>query len=144
VSNAAAESKLTPSIATTSQISWLALTLTPGLGPTRARRLVDFFGSIEAVFNASLTELEAAGLPVGAAQSLGTGKSVELAHDEIAKATAAGIACVTLMTPPIHPVSVRSTIPRWCFTFVAMFCALATGDCGDRHTSPNALRHRHG
>lgn len=96
MSNAAAESKLTPSIATTSQISWLALTLTPGLGPTRARRLVDFFGSIEAVFNASLTELEAAGLPVGAAQSLGTGKSVELAHDEIAKATAAGIACVTL------------------------------------------------
>src|SRR5437870_3333192 len=73
------------------QLVWLALTLTPGLGPTRGKRVVEFFGSIDAVFNASLTELEAAGLPAAAAQSLGTGRSMELAHDEIAKASAAGI-----------------------------------------------------
>ena len=79
-----------------SQIAWVALTLTPGLGPTRAKRLVDFFGGAEAVLNASLTELEAAGLPAQAAQSLGTGRSVELAHDEIAKAGAAGIKLVAL------------------------------------------------
>lgn len=78
------------------QISWLALTLTPGLGPTRARRLVEFLGSVGAVFNATLTELEAAWLPAAAAQSLGTGRSVELAHDEIAKAAAAGIELLTL------------------------------------------------
>ncbi|HEY8671288.1 MAG TPA: DNA-processing protein DprA [Terriglobales bacterium] len=81
-------------VANSNQVSWLALTLTPGLGPTRARRLVDFLGGIDAVFNASLTELEAAGLPAHSAQSLGTGKSVELAHDELAKATAAGIQLV--------------------------------------------------
>src|SRR5439155_23904900 len=40
------------------QILWVALTLTPGLGPTRARHLVGFFGSVEGVFNASLTELD--------------------------------------------------------------------------------------
>jgi len=80
----------------TSQIAWLALTLTPGLGPTRARRLVEFFGSVEGVLNASLTELEAAGLPAAAAQSLGTGKSIELAHDEVAKAAAAEIGLVAL------------------------------------------------
>ena len=79
-----------------SQIAWVALTLTPGLGPTRAKRLVDFFGGAEAVLNASLTELEAAGLPAQAAQSLGTGRSVELAHDELAKAAAAGIRVVAL------------------------------------------------
>ena len=45
--------------ASSSQISWLALTLTPGLGPTRAKRVVDFFGNVESVFNASLTQLEA-------------------------------------------------------------------------------------
>ncbi len=94
--NTAADPQFPVAAATSSQISWLALTLTPGLGPTRAKRLVEFFGSVEAVFNASLTELEAAGLPATAAQSLGTGKSVELAHDEIAKALAAGIECVTL------------------------------------------------
>jgi len=80
----------------TSQIAWLALTLTPGLGPTRARRLVEFFGSVEGVLNASLTELEAAGLPAAAAQSLGTGRSIELAHDEVAKAAAAEISLVAL------------------------------------------------
>jgi DNA processing protein len=96
MSNVAAEVRPQSSTANSSQISWLALTLTPGLGPTRAKRLVEFFGSVEAVFNASLTELEAAGLPAMAAQSLGTGRSVELAHDELAKVTAAGIACVAL------------------------------------------------
>ena len=106
MSNATAESRPVPPAATTTQISWLALTLTPGLGPTRAKRLVEFFGSVEAVFNASLTELEAAGLPTAAAQSLGTGKSVELAQDEIAKATAAGIQCVTL-DDPAYPARLR-------------------------------------
>ncbi len=85
--------------ASSSQISWLALTLTPGLGPTRAKRLVEFFGNIESVLNASLTELEAAGLPVQSAQSLGTGHSVELAHDEAAKAAAAGVHLIALDDP---------------------------------------------
>jgi DNA processing protein len=70
------------------QIVWLALTLTPGLGPTRSRRLVEFFGSVESVLKATLTELEAAGLPAQAGQALGTGRSDELAHDELAKASA--------------------------------------------------------
>ena len=78
------------------QIAWLALTLTPGLGPTRAKRLVDFFGGVERVFSVSLTELEAAGLPAQAAQSLGTGHSIELAHDEIARAAGAGTKLLTL------------------------------------------------
>lgn len=65
---------------------WLALTLTPGLGPTKARHLVEHFGSVQAVFRASLTELEAAGIPAVAAQSLGTGRSLELANDELAHA----------------------------------------------------------
>ena len=89
-----------------SQIAWVALTLTPGLGPTRAKRLVDFFGSVDGVFQASLTELEAAGLPAAAAQALGTGKSIELAHDELAKATAAAIKIVSLDDPE-YPARLR-------------------------------------
>ena len=104
--NTAADPQVPVAAATSSQISWLALTLTPGLGPTRAKRLVEFFGSVEAVFNASLTELEAAGLPATAAQSLGTGKSVELAHDEIAKAPSAGIGRITL-DDPAYPARLR-------------------------------------
>ena len=78
------------------QILWLALTLTPGLGPTRSRRLVEFLGGVEEVFKATLTELEAAGLPVAAAQALATGRSIESAQDELAKAAAAGIQTVSL------------------------------------------------
>jgi len=78
------------------ELYWLALTLTPGLGPTRSKRLVDFFGSVESIFNASLTELEAAGLPVQAAQAIGTGRAMELAHDEAAKVAAAEIQIISM------------------------------------------------
>ncbi|MGZ4824837.1 MAG: hypothetical protein ACXVZT_09470 [Terriglobales bacterium] len=49
----------TTKTATTSthHLQWLALALTPSLGPGRCRRLVENFGSTAAVFNASLTEL---------------------------------------------------------------------------------------
>jgi hypothetical protein len=60
---AVSDVKASTTNASSTQIWWLALTLTPVLGPTRAKRLVEFFGSIDKVFEASLTELEAAGLP---------------------------------------------------------------------------------
>jgi DNA processing protein len=80
-------------------LHWLALGLTPGLGPTRVRHLVDHFGNVAAIFRASLTELEAAGLLAVSAQSLGTGKSLELAQEELGKARAAGVQIVTLDDP---------------------------------------------
>jgi DNA processing protein len=85
-----------PDSAAAHNLEWLALSLTPGLGPTRSRRLVEHFGGVEALFLASLTELEAAGIPAAAAQSLGTGRSLELAHDEMAKATGAGVLVLTI------------------------------------------------
>ena len=69
---------------------WIALGLTPGLGPTRSRRLVDHFEGVENVFRASLTELEACGLQAVSAQSIGTGKSMEMAQEEMIRATSAG------------------------------------------------------
>ena len=72
-------------------IYWLALSLTPGLGPTRGRKLVERFGNVQEIFQASLTELEAENLQAQSAQHIALGKSLELAHDETAKAVAAGI-----------------------------------------------------
>ncbi|HET9838888.1 MAG TPA: DNA-processing protein DprA [Candidatus Angelobacter sp.] len=72
-------------------IYWLALSLTPGLGPTRGRKLVERFGNVQEIFQASLTELEAENLQAQSAQHIALGKSLELAHDEVAKAIAAGI-----------------------------------------------------
>jgi DNA processing protein len=78
------------------QRQWLALSLTPQLGPTRGRRLVEHFGDIERVFRASLTELEASGIPAASAQSVALGKSYELAEDEIVKTTDAGAKIVAI------------------------------------------------
>jgi len=89
------------SVCKTSETSmqWLALALTPGLGPTKARRVIEFFGSVQALFRASLTELEAAGLRAISAQSLGTGRSLELAQDELGKAASVDARIVALDDP---------------------------------------------
>lgn len=77
-------------------LEWVALSLTPGLGPTRSRKLVQHFGSAEAVFRASLTELESTGIKAVSAQSLANGKSAELAREELARAAEAGVAILSM------------------------------------------------
>ena len=47
----------------TRTLQWLALSLTPGIGAGRGRKLVELFDGIDRVFRARLTELEGAGLP---------------------------------------------------------------------------------
>ncbi|MGA9544610.1 MAG: DNA-processing protein DprA [Candidatus Sulfotelmatobacter sp.] len=80
-------------------LEWLAISLTPGLGPTKARKLVEHFGSADAVFHASLTELESTGMQAVSAQSIATGKSAELAREEVARAAAAGVTVVSVEDP---------------------------------------------
>jgi len=87
----------------THRLEWVALSLTPGLGPTRSRKLVEHFGSAEAIFRAPLTELEGTGMQAVSAQSIATGKSAELAREEIARAAAAGIAIVSMDDPSYPP-----------------------------------------
>jgi len=78
---------------------WLALALTAGLGPTRIGKLIEHFGTAECVFNASLTELEATGMRAVSAQSIATGKSLELAQQECGKAAEAGARIISLSDP---------------------------------------------
>ena len=80
-------------------LEWLALALTPGLGPTRVKKLVEFFGDAKRVMQASLTELEATGMPAVSAQSIATGKSLELAHQEVMKASESGAQVIALDAP---------------------------------------------
>jgi DNA processing protein len=84
-------------------LEWLALSLTQGLGPTKARKLSLRFSGPEGVFRASLTELEGAGIQAVSAQSIATGKSAELAREEIAKAAAAQITVVSMEDPAYPP-----------------------------------------
>ncbi len=84
-------------------LQWLALALTPGLGPTKGRRLVELLGGVQNIFKASLTELEATGIQAVSAQSLGTGRSMELAHDELARTVTAGAGVLSLEDPAYPP-----------------------------------------
>jgi DNA processing protein len=84
-------------------IYWLALALTAGLGPSRIRKLVEHIGSAEKVFQASLTELEAAGIRAVSAQAIATGKSLELAHDQLAKAAESKAKIISLSDPEYPP-----------------------------------------
>src|SRR5712692_1503477 len=77
-------------------LHWLALALTPGLGRTRTRKLAQHFGGIENVFRASLTELEAAGLQAHAASSSVITCALEMAQEELIRATTAGAQVITL------------------------------------------------
>jgi len=78
---------------------WLALALTPGLGPTRIKKLIEHYGTAERVFQASLTELEATGIRAVSAQSIATGKSLELAQQECVKAVEARARIISLSDP---------------------------------------------
>ncbi len=75
----------------------LALSCTPQLGPTRVRRLFERIPLVEDIFRASLTELEATGLPAVSAQSIALGNSLRLADEELKKlAKAPGVSLVAM------------------------------------------------
>jgi len=92
--------------ATSHLTEWLALSLTPSLGPTRSRKLVEHFGSADAVFRASLTELEGAGIQAVSAQALATGKSIELAQEEMARAASSDVTIVAF-DDPFYPTRLK-------------------------------------
>jgi DNA processing protein len=86
-----------------SALRWVALSLTPSLGASRCRRLVEHFETVENVFRASLTELEAVGLPAEAAQAIALGKSLEQANDALARAAAVNARVIPLSAADYPP-----------------------------------------
>ncbi len=125
--------------ATTHLPEWVALTLTPGLGPTKARKLVEHFGSPENVFSAALTPLEEACIQAISAQSIGTGRSAELAREEIARASAAGVSLVSI-EDPAYPRQFREIYDPPLVLYVRgnveALCKPGIAVVGTRHASP--------
>lgn len=73
------------------RFGWLALALTPEMGPRRtAKAVAELGGDAARVFEASLTELEAAGLPAKAAQFVADGRAARAAEDEARRIADAG------------------------------------------------------
>ncbi|MDE3104747.1 MAG: DNA-processing protein DprA [Acidobacteriota bacterium] len=76
-------------------LGWLALALTPGMGPTRIWRAVERLGGAARALSASLTELEGSGMPARSAQYLFDGKAREAAEGEQRRVLEAGGHLVT-------------------------------------------------
>ena len=72
------------------RLGWMALMLTPEMGPTRIGRAMERLGAAERVFEASLTELESAGMPAKAAQFVFEGRARAAAEDEAKRVAEAG------------------------------------------------------
>jgi DNA processing protein len=82
---------------------WLALAMTPQLGPGRARKLAIRFGGVENAMHASLTALEGAGLHAASAQAIFNGHSLAAAEEELVRAAAAGAQVVAYDDPQYPP-----------------------------------------
>jgi DNA processing protein len=67
-----------------SSLSWLALSLTPGLASRLSARLLRRFDSPDGVFRASLAELEACNLPASVAQAVFKKEALKRAEKELA------------------------------------------------------------
>ena len=80
-------------------LGWLALALTPGLGARMAGKLLRELGNPDAIFNASLTELEAQHLPAVVAQAIHSRRPLSDAAKELAQAQALGVRLLTWDEP---------------------------------------------
>jgi DNA processing protein len=84
------------------ELHWIALRVVPGLGTRKAKQLIDIFRSPQAVFRASRSELESAGITPSVAQSISSGCAFEEAVTQQQKAAEAG-AQIIPMTDPRYP-----------------------------------------
>jgi DNA processing protein len=94
------------SITRETELHWLALRMTPGLGTRTAVQLIDTFKTPEAVFRASRSELQAGGVSQGLAQSISSGCAFDDAVTQQQKLAEAG-ALVIPLTDPRYPARLK-------------------------------------
>src|SRR5579883_1152306 len=142
MSSAASSTSKAQSDSRNTKLLWLALSLTPGMGPTRGRKLVDHLGGIEAVFHASLTTLEGAKIPSQSAQSIFSGKSLSLAEEELMKAETAGAVLLTRSDPEYPAVLAEIYDPPLALYVKGTVAALSwpgIAVVGTRHPTPYGI-----
>ena len=124
------------------ELHWIALTLVPGLGTRNAGKLISRFRSPQAVFRASRTELEGAGVSGAVAQSIASGCSFEDAVEQQEKMLETGTVAVT-MTDPRYPAQLREIYDPPVMLFargrVELLQATLFGVVGTRRPTPYGL-----
>ena len=96
MSAAAPPATAAPDVSFAERHAWLALALTPGIGPRRILRAVERCGSADRVVHLPLTELEALEFPAQAAQFIAAGEAAHAADEELEKLAATGATILTI------------------------------------------------
>jgi DNA processing protein len=121
------------------ELYWLALRLVPGLGTRRSGALLERFRTPQAIFRASASELEGAGLSGGLARSVASGCSFEDAATQQQLIKDAGGQLVP-MGDPRYPEPLRGIYDPPPVLFargrVDLLKSLCIGVVGTRHPTP--------
>ena len=121
------------------RLGWMALTLTPGMGPTRILRAVGRMGGAGRMFGASLTELEGTGMPAASAQFFADGRARSAAVEEMQRVAEAGGMVVT-PSDEAYPDRLREIYDPpsvlWVRGDAGLLSKAAIAVVGTRHPSP--------
>ncbi len=124
------------------ELYWLALKLVPGLGTRTSGKLLERFRSPEAIFRASRSELEAAGVSGAVAQSIASGVTFEDAAAQQQKILNAGAVLITI-SDARYPQLLREIFDPPFLLFargkVELLNSIAVGVVGTRRPTPYGL-----
>ena len=121
------------------RLAWLALALTPGLGPKRILDAVRELRAPSQIFDLTLTELEGLRLPAHAAQYFFDGKSRKAAVEEWSRVVEHGATIVTFGCPQYPHVLKEIYDPPpvlWVSGAVHLLSLPSIAVVGTRHPSP--------
>jgi DNA processing protein len=121
------------------RLAWLALALTPGLGPRRMIQAAEALGDLSNLFQLSLTELEALKMPAACAQFLFAGSAKAQAEEELARVRAQGGEILTYADAD-YPERLREIFDPPAVLWILGDCNLlsrpAIAVVGTRHPTP--------
>jgi DNA processing protein len=124
------------------ELYWLALKLVPGLGTRTSNKLLDRFRSPQAIFRASRTELEGAGISGAVAQSIASGCTFDDAAAQQEKMALAGATLITIGDPR-YPQPLREIFDPPILLFargrVELLQSFTLGVVGTRRPTPYGL-----
>ena len=124
------------------ELYWLALKLVPGLGTRTSVKLLERFRTPQAIFRASRTELEGAGVSGAVAQSIASGITFEEAAGQHEKMAECGAVAVTLGDPR-YPQRLREIFDPPILLFargrVDLLQSLAVAVVGTRRPTPYGI-----
>jgi DNA processing protein len=121
------------------RLAWLALTLTPGLGPKRILEAVRGLSAPRRIFEITLTELEGLRFPAEAAQFIFDGKARRAADEEWRSVSEHGATIITLSCSE-YPGRLREIYDPppvlWVRGAAHLLSAPSIAIVGTRHPSP--------